>query len=395
MSRLAVKRNKHISAAPQGEGLARRQRQMSLRIAQTSGASRLASRDPVYHLINSYTTAFDAIGRQRAALMNEGEGASVRAEEGSATPEGGIGQLRKKHDSPMYRHSRSALESGNFADRFSSYAFNGGNMAAAVMTGQGKMMLTACLSRALGRPIPSAEKQKTVLGQTAVRSRLAGTQADVMLNRDTHSAVGIVLDTIRGASSALEVFRRLANDSGALTDTPVERREVDTVRRLCPFMATAEDRAQIKACRQQLKALQGDNSPDAAQRRKTLEWALTKQTAVLERKMAEQRRFMTVLNRVCSNVGEAERLFSSDGFAEDIAEELKRSTAGDPPEDDGRNNAAELISVFLSEVLDNDADAAEPDAEKQQEPAEKAERAGKAQPADADGAGGGTGGKRG
>ena len=421
MSRLAVTKKKQKVYEVGAEGLVRRQKQMSAQISQTSGSTRFGSRDPVYHLMNSYINKFDAVGKQRAAQMNGTDGEAVKKEDGEPSHEARVRQLRQKHDHPMFSHSRESLERGSFADRFSAYAFNGGNMASAVMAGKGKQMFTACLSRALGRPSSLGEKQKKVIEQTAVRGKLDGTQAEVMFNRDAHSAVGIVLDTIRGASSTLEVFRKLANESGALKDTPVEHRDVDTVQKLYPFMVTAKDKALIKSYKTQLKALQGDNSQQAAQSRRTIEWALKKETAVLERKMAEQRRFLTVLNKIQSNVHEAEKLFSSDGFAESIAEELLLGGMDIPPEDDGsgrRNepNGLDVLSALVAELigsvgseekpltgdestseeLNDDAAAAEPNAQKQQKRAAKKASGAKEKPqsVDADVAGGGTGSRR-
>ena len=53
----------------------------------------------------------------------------------------------------------------------------------------------------------------------------------------------------------------------------------------------------------------------------------------MQRKIQQQREFLTVLNRISSNVAEAEKLFSSDGFAESAAEEVSVLSQDDPPED--------------------------------------------------------------
>ncbi len=378
MSRLSVKK-RAVTPVSQSEGLVRRQKAMAAQISQTSGSSRFDSRDPVYHLMNNYINRFDAVGKARAKKM-AGDDINSTAERSGATqlsPERRRAQMRREHDSPMYRHTQGALESGEFVDRFSAYAFNGGNMAAAVMAGKGKMMFTSCLSRALGRGIPSSEKEKQLLSATAVRAGVDGTQSDVMFNRHAHSAIGITLDAIRGASSSLEVFKKLANESGSLKDTPVEHRDIDTIPKLFPFMVTKKDKALIDTYKQRLKQLEGDNSQEAARSRKTLEWALKKESAVLARKKAEQRRFLTVLDGMLSNVREAEKIFSADGFAESVLEEIERLSTEEPPDDPNKErqsdipDVATLLEQFLSGVSNDGARAERSTSEAKQQTAKK------------------------
>ncbi|MGN0687624.1 MAG: hypothetical protein ACI4KA_05930 [Oscillospiraceae bacterium] len=362
------KRRKSASPVPT-EGLARRHKQLGAQISLSSGTVVPTSRDPVYHMINSFTTKFDAVGKQRAAALGSenaangrqasdalGQGAAQNTEQSRRAASPFNEQLlRQRHDSPMYRHSRKQLENGSFADRFASYAFNGGNMAAAVLSGESKMMFTSCLTRALGRPVPDSPKQKQLLMQNAVESQVDGTAAKVVFNRHAQSAVGIVLDSIRGASTTLEVFRKLANESGALKDTPLEHRNVDTLRKLYPYLVTNEDKAQLNEYKAQLKALQGDNSPEGVEQRRALEWACNRQSAMLSRKMSEQRRLLTVLTRAQANVKEAEKLFSSDGFAQSVLEEIERLAEDVPPEDENNRSGMDMLADFLAGVLDGAA----------------------------------------
>ncbi len=378
MSRLSVKK-RAVTPVAQPESIAQKQKALASQISHTSGASRFESRDPVYHLMNNYVNRFDAIGKARAKKMagNDTNSSAERSEVPESSPERRKAQIRREHDSPMYRHTQSALDSGEFVDRFSAYAFNGGNMAAAVMSGKGKMMFTSCLSRALGRSVPSAQKEKQLLSATAVQAGVDGTQSEVMFNRHAHSAIGITLDAIRGASTSLEVFKKLANESGSLKDTPVEHRDIDTIPKLFPFMVTKKDKALIDSYKHRLKELEGDNSQEAAKSRKTLEWALKKESAVLERKKAEQRRFMTVLDSMLSNVREAEKVFSANGFAESVLEEIEGLSADEPPEDPDKNDrnditsAAELLEQFLSGVIDDGARADWSTPESKQQAAER------------------------
>lgn len=370
---LVKKRKTSFSPA---ESRAEHEKALRGRISSASGASGLLSRDPVYHLTNSFIQQFDAVGKERSSKMAQserqrgsmernkpsvdahdiGKSDKPKAENagGKSRSQMSAEELRKRHDSPVFRHSRSQLENGDFVDRFASYAFNGGTLAASVMCGKGKQMLTACISRALGRNLPHGEKQKKILGENAVQAHADGTQADTMFNRDVNSAVGIVVDTIRGSMTTLDAIKKLANESGAVKDTPLEHRDIGTLSRLFPFMVTKKDKALVDDLRQQIKALEGDSSSQALEKRKTLEDALKKETAVLERKSAEQRKFMTVLNQIQANVADAERIFSADGFAQALAEEIEQLSDDAPPDDGKRRRRTledDLLAVTLSEVV--------------------------------------------
>lgn len=359
MSRLALSKKRSMPSITRSDSLAQQQKMLSAQISSTSGASGLESRDPVFHLTNTFIDEFNAVGKEHAKQMSGNDTAekTEESETDGLSHEKKMARLRQEHDSPMYKHSSDALKNGDFVDRFSSYAFNGGNMAAAVMSGKGKMMFTACLSRALGRTLPSQRMEKQLLSGNAVSSEVDGTHSEVMFNRNAHSAVGITLDAVRGASTSLEVFKKLANESFMLKDTPLEHRNIETMPKLFPFLVTKKDEELIDSYKQRLKVLEGDNSQEASKSRKTLEWALKKESAVLERKKIEQRRFLTVLDGMLSNVKEAEKIFSADGFVESVLEELETLISDDPPEDpkkdmfDEHVGGLDLIADFLTEVM--------------------------------------------
>ncbi len=345
----------------------------------------IRSVDPVYLLANSYIDCFDAVGKERASAMAGGKKPNERTEESGAREglspeeqrsgsqdvprEERLTQLRKKHDSPEYAHSSAELEDGDFKDRFSEYAFRGGKMASAVMAGQGKQMLTLSLARTLGGEIPNDVRQKKVLSQSAVELPVDSTVSSVKFNRHAQSAVGVVTDAIRGSSYFLDVFRKLCNDSGQLKQTPVELRGVDTLKQVLPFMVTADDKRQIADYRTRLKALEGGKTPGEQRAAKLLRSALTKQTAVMRRKQAEQRKFMTVLGRIQSNAQEAERLFSSDGFAETVLEDALSLLEDIPPEGGGDKlrSLSEQIAEAVTDLFTGLGGAADGTTENEQE----------------------------
>lgn len=337
-----VKRTKKTSSALNTPKYARRLRRPE---SVSSAGSVLKNADPVYMLMNSFSKQFDAVGKERAMQMS-GESPDKQGGPVQGKNEQSRGEKRGLHDYPGYSHSDKELDRGDFYDRFSSYAFRGGRLANAVMAGQGKQMFTICLSRALGRSFQGEERQKTLLGESSVGMQVENSSAQVRFNHDARTAVGIVTDSIRGSTRLLELFKKLASDSGEKTETPLEFRNIGTLREAMPFLDVSREKEMIASCRERLKELERDNSAEGASTARLLKSALVKQTAVLQRKEAEQRRFLTKLNEIHSNVREAEKLFSSDGFAEQALQEAERLSEDIPP-DDGRRRgaAAETVSA--------------------------------------------------
>ena len=280
-------------------------------VAGTATGAPLRSVDPVFQIASCFTERFDALGKQNAAKMSEvSEKRLNDCEEcRNITKQPGAEELRKQHDSPEYVHSASELRDGNFTDRFSEYAFRSGKLAASVMAGQGKQMFTVCLARAIGKPMPFGERQKKLLGESRIRMPVPNMSSDVTFNRDVSSAVGIVTDTMRGSTRILDLFRSLVEDSGQCVCDPLEMRRIGTLRQTMPFLDTERDKALMAQYRNRIRELEGESSPDSAAIAKFLRSALAKQGAVLQRKIQQQREFLTVLNRISSNVAEAEKLF--------------------------------------------------------------------------------------
>lgn len=308
--------------------------------------------DPVYALTNAFSKRFDALGKYYAGKMAQ-DNALEKNDSMQPTSEKDSSETEKRalNDSPEYVHSRRELDECQFADRFSSYAFRGGKLATAVMAGQGKQMFTVCLSRALGRSYQGGERQTKLLSGSAPERQVGNMSSSVRFNRDAQSAVSIVTDAVRGSSRLLELFEKLADDSGQLTDTPLEMNKIDTLRMTMPFLRTTDDRAAIISCRERLRELENDASPGAAQTARLLRSALVKQTAVLNRKEEQKRSFLTILSEVSRNVREAEKLFSSGGFAEQALNSAEELMEDLPPDDGKRRDAAYDVASAVSEFL--------------------------------------------
>lgn len=313
-------------------------------IGTAAGRGESKSRDPAYMAGMQFRRTFDAVGAGNRLMQRE-ERAHRRGERESAMPPERERELRRKHDSPVYRHSRRKLAEGSFCDRFASYAFSGGKLAAAVLEGRGELMLTSCMERAAGNA-----KQKKVLAESAAERRLDGRPARVVTNGDVHSAVGLVVSSIQSATRTLDTIRALAEGGGSSPDSLLEQRGVDTMRELYPFMRLKEDDAFIARCKTRLKELDGDVSQQALTERQAVNAALTKAQAVRGQKKAQQRSFLTKLAEMRANAARAEELFSSDGFAEYIAQRVSGAHTADDPPDKRRRRAQRAQEVLEAAV---------------------------------------------
>lgn len=117
-------------------------------------------------------------------------------------------------------------------------------------------------------------------------------------------------------------------------------------------MQTDDDKRLLLSCKSRLKELENSKNPKSENSARLLRAAVIKHTAVLRRKEEQQRNFLTKLNEINSNVREAEKLFSSDGFAEQALREAEELMEGTPPDDDKRRKAsfeaASAVADFFS-----------------------------------------------
>lgn len=372
------KRRRAELGQPDGMRLREKQLRAEISTAAAVNSPEYAGRenpDPVELLNEKYRSTFDLVGREKAAQLAGKERCDLQeygardGDTGNSTEqenpeEYSASGLRKRHDFPEYTHSGRQLAEGDFCDRFSENAFRGGRLAGAVLSGQGRTMFVTCVERALTVDKASNEKQRKLLGGSAFRGSVDGQPASVMANRDVRSAVGIAVDAVHGASRVLDIFRQLAEDSGALQADRLELYGVDTLQSTYPFLCTQSDKSLIERYKSRLKELENDKSPGAAQDRQSLSSALKKAEAVLNKKEAEKRNFLTQLTGMQNNAREAEKLFSSDGFAETVLEEIEERQSDTPPDNNKRRRKS------LNEVITNEqwsapaeqtpTDAAEP-----------------------------------
>lgn len=317
--------------------------------------------NPAAQLTAYFTNTFDAVGRENAKKLAQNSAGQQAAPLGEQSVEGAqakkptLEELRKKHDSEEYAHSSGELESGEFADKFSTYAFSGGKLAAAVMAGQGKQMLTFCLAKSIGRPAPQGELQKRLLSQSAVSAAVPDKNAAVRFNRNACSAVGVVADTVKSSGRLLEIIRQVAQGDGDKSNNPLEMNGIDTLKKVLPFMDIKKDEQLLRMYKDRLKQFEGDNSQEGLRTARVLLSAVERQAAVLQKKRQEQRNFLTVLGKITNNVNEAEKLFGSDIAASEIVEQAQQIANGQPPDDQNDKNRPEeqmanAVADFFEEI---------------------------------------------
>lgn len=364
MEQISLRRKRRTDSG-QTDGMRLREKQLRAEIStasvnQSSEYSGRETPDPIGLLSQNYRNTFDLVGREKAAQLagkergEDRDAASAREDtagantERESVSEDSIAEKRRRHDSPQYSHSGRQLAEGGFCDRFSENAFRGGKLAGAVLAGQGRNMFITCVDRALTVDKASNEKQRKLLGASAFSKKVGGKPASVMANRDVRSAVGIAVDAVQGASRVLDIFRGLAEDPGSFQEDYLEMYGVHTLEKTYPFLRTDSDKALINKYKSRLKTLENDKSADAAQERQSISSALKKAEAILNKKEAEKRNFLTQLSKMQNNAREAEKLFSSEGFAETVLEEIESGQNDVPPDDNRRRRRS------LNEVTDNE-----------------------------------------
>mgnify|MGYP001391790748 FL=1 len=137
----------------------------------------LKTRDPIWHLTETFATTFNRAGRSLTEQLagaagidgtgfetqrdksagNDGTGFEVRGEAERQAP-----QAEGKWDfTKHYETSPLQKQSGLFLRRFGQTAFDGGSLAAGILQGKSRYMLVSCLKRSIGQSEPvNARQQK-------------------------------------------------------------------------------------------------------------------------------------------------------------------------------------------------------------------------------------------
>lgn len=331
MGQIQIKRRQKAPAPPVTDAAVRAQ------LAWAAGAQQFEHRDPLYHVTESFQQTFDWIGKQHAQrLGQQGSGGFSPAE----TPEEGqpAREERQSRDTSAQGFYQAKDEQRQQAlGRFSETAFQRGNLAGAVIQGTGKMMLVSCLKRTVGQSQPQKEQQKKLFEGASQRRNVPGHSPDqVIFNRGfAHSAVGLVVDTLRDARRTVDSMADLAQGKSEMGCGS----GADTLRTMYPFLDDSRERSLLEQYRQQL-AQAGD-----AGEKQVLQNALARTRSLIDKKAQMKQEFIQKLRFLSDRATEALAEMEEAGFAEQVARALEQEEVPqeppEPPEDGGGDGAAE------------------------------------------------------
>ena len=312
------RRAAEIPAAPAAEQTLRRQ------MAWAAGTEQFQHRDPLYHVTESFQQTFDAMGRRHAEELAGGRPEGQAAGEQAQQPEG-----RETPDPTSARafYERPQPEDQDMIRRFSETAFQRGTLSGAVLEGTGQMMLFSCLKKTVGQSQPDKWQQRKLFEKASpIRNVPRHSPDKVIFNRGfTHSAVGLVVDTLRDARRTVEDMRDLA-----LGKSEMGQAGADTLRTMYPFLDDSRERALLEQYRQQLRQA-GAGGEKAA-----LQNAAARMEALLEKKAQMKQEFINKLRFLSDRAAEALAVFSEPGFSQALDQALRESVgAEEPPPDEG------------------------------------------------------------
>ena len=331
MGQIQIKRRQKAPAPPVTDAAVRAQ------LAWAAGAQQFEHRDPLYHVTESFQQTFDWIGKQHAQrLGQQGSGGFCwRRRRRKGSRPGRSGKAGGTSAQGFYQAKDEQRQQA--LGRFSETAFQRGNLAGAVIQGTGKMMLVSCLKRTVGQSQPQKEQQKKLFEGASQQRNVPGHSPDqVIFNRGfAHSAVGLVVDTLRDARRTVDSMADLAQGKSEMGCGS----GADTLRTMYPFLDDSRERSLLEQYRQQL-AQAGD-----AGEKQVLQNALARTRSLINKKAQMKQEFIQKLRFLSDRATEALAEMEEVGFAEQVARALEQEEVPqeppEPPEDGGGDGAAE------------------------------------------------------
>ena len=215
--------------------------------------------------------------------------------------------------------------------RFSETAFQRGTLSGAVLQGTGQMMLFSCLKKTVGQSQPDKWQQRKLFEKASPARNVPGHSPDkVVFNRGfTDSAVGLVVDTLRGARRTVEDMRDLA-----LGKSEMGEQGADTLRTMYPFLDDSRERALLEQYRGQLR------DASSADEKAALQTAAARMEAMVAKKAQMRQEFANKLSFLADRATEALEAFSEPGFSGALDQALREAVgAEEPPPEDGEGAA--------------------------------------------------------
>ena len=324
MQRVQQKRPRQTPAPPHQALEHRLRRQM----AWAAGTEAFAHRDPLFHVTESFQQTFDAMGRRHAAQLGGQQEAAQTAPAGE--------EEKTPAQPPDPTSARSFYERGrpeeqDMLRRFSETAFQRGTLSGAVLQGTGQMMLFSCLKKTVGQSQPDKWQQRKLFEKASPMRNVPGHSPDkVVFNRGfTHSAVGLVVDTLRDARRTVEDMQDLA-----LGRSEMGQDGADTLRTMYPFLDDSREQELLEQYRRQLREA-GDGREKAA-----LQNAAARMEALIAKKAQMKQEFINKLRFLSDRATEALAAFTEPGFAGALDQALREAVgAEEPPPEDGEGGA--------------------------------------------------------
>ena len=324
MQRVQQKRPRQTPAPPHQALEHRLRRQM----AWAAGTEAFAHRDPLFHVTESFQQTFDAMGRRHAAQLGGQQEAAQTAPAGE--------EEKTPAQPPDPTSARSFYERGrpeeqDMLRRFSETAFQRGTLSGAVLQGTGQMMLFSCLKKTVGQSQPGKWQQRKLFEKASPMRNVPGHSPDkVVFNRGfTDSAVGLVVDTLRGARRTVEDMRDLA-----LGKSEMGEQGADTLRTMYPFLDDSRERALLEQYRGQLR------DASSADEKAALQTAAARMEAMVAKKAQMRQEFANKLSFLADRATEALEAFSEPGFSGALDQALREAVgAEEPPPEDGEGAA--------------------------------------------------------
>ena len=319
-----AQRKRHREGAAEPEKL---EQALRRQMAWAAGTEQFQYRDPLYHVTESFQQTFDAMGRRHAAQLAGGQAQQAVEEETASVQDLQV---------PDPTSARSFYERGtpsgqDMIRRFSETAFQRGTLSGAVLQGTGQMMLFSCLKKTVGQSQPDKWQQRKLFEESAPIRNVPGHSPDrVVFNRGfTDSAVGLVVDTLRGARRTVEDMRDLA-----LGKSEMGEQGADTLRTMYPFLDDSRERGLLEQYRGQLRGVLGTEEKAA------LQAAVARMEALVAKKAQMRQEFANKLGLIADRATEALEAFSEPGFSEVLDRALREAVgAEEPPPEEGEGAA--------------------------------------------------------
>lgn len=319
MSKLRIRRPEPLPArGEQARQVLRRQ------AAWAAGTEQFQYRDPLYHVTEAFQLTFDAMGRQHAAALAEGE--ASRTQEGEAGGENSPAGRGPEGDTASTRSFYEPRpEDRDLLLRFSETAFQRGTLSGAVVRGTGQMMLFSCLKKTVGQSQPDKWQQRKLFETGAIQRNLPGRMPSrVYFNRGfTYGAVGLVVDALRDARRTVDTMRDMALGAMGLEGSGAE-----TLRTMYPFLDDSRERSLLEQYREQQKSA----GPEAGA---ALQNAIARMEALVAKKARIKEEFVQKLRLLSDRAVEAQALFEAPEFPAALDAALRQAVGAEEPGGEG------------------------------------------------------------